>query len=299
MKKDQASSTAFTVAQGVLYTAKYSKHAHLVSEEVQQATVQILSASKQGQKRLRQLDTFLPRLVPFMEKLTLPGITLHYVLRKRYIENCVLQAIQDGAKQVIVLGAGFDTLAFRFSKQYPHVNFVEIDHPATHAVKREALTSYAEEHKNLCFIPVDFTTQRLEDVLRDSPLVIPELPTVVIVEGVLMYLSAAQVKHLFTSMPSFLHAGQRVVFTAARPAAPGPATYGPLLQLYLNIKKEPLEWTCESSNMAEFIQEVGFDLKQLAGTQEFKKAFLPADDQGILNEVEYIAVAEQGWQTSN
>ena len=81
MKKDQASSTAFTVAQGVLYTAMYSRHAHLVSEDVKAATVQILSGSDQGRKRLRQLNSIIPRFVPFLERLTLPGITLHYVLK--------------------------------------------------------------------------------------------------------------------------------------------------------------------------------------------------------------------------
>lgn len=296
MKKDQASSTAFTVAQGVLYIAGHSKQAHLVSEEMKTATVQILSSSEQGQKRLRQLNSYITRFVPLLEKLTLPGITLHYVLRKRYIENCAQQAIQDGAKQVIVLGAGFDTLAFRFSKQYPNVNFVEVDHPATHGVKRQALEAQEEKRNNLHFIPVDFTTQRLEDVLSKSPLVKPELPTLVIVEGVLMYLTTDQVQHLFASLPMFLHAGRRVVFTAVKP---GSTTYGPLLKLYLKIKKEPLKWACETHQMEAFLQEVDYELRMLAGLSEFKKAFLSADYQGMLNDVEYIAIAEQGWPPSN
>ena len=33
-----------------------------------------------------------------------------------------------GAKQVVILGAGFDTLALRLSEQFPSVKFIEVDH---------------------------------------------------------------------------------------------------------------------------------------------------------------------------
>jgi len=300
VKKHQASSTAFTVLQGVVYIAGHPQHADLVSDEMQEASVQILSDSQEGRKRLGQLNSWFFRpLIPLLEKLMMPGITLHYVLRKRFIENYVLKSIQEGATQVINLGAGFDTVAFRLSKQYPNVNFIEVDHPATHEVKQQALQGSATKSKNLHFVPVDFTTQRLEDVLKHSPLVQPNSPTLIIVEGVLMYLTKPQVQHLFESLSLFLHAGRRVIFTAVKPAAQSSNSYGPLLKVYLKIKKEPLKWTCEKEKLEEFLQAVHYDLRQLAGAQEFKNHFLPSDYKGFIHDGEYIAVSEQGWHSSN
>ena len=299
MKKNQASSTAYTVLQGILYTADLPQHAGLVSDEMKAICTEILSASPAGQKRLRQLKIKPFRsLVPFMEKMTLPGITLHYVLRKRFIEEYVLKSIREGATQVINLGAGFDTIAYRLSKQYPQVNFVEVDHPATHAAKREALQASAGGRENLHFIPVDFTTQRLEDVLKESPQVKADAPTLIIVEGVLMYLNKPQVEHLFKSLPMFLKAGKRVIFSAVQPASDNHNSFGPLMKVYLKIKKEPLKWTCRKKEMAAFVNSVNCELIQLAGGQEFKQLFLPAAYRGRIHEAEYIAVAEQGWSSS-
>ena len=280
----------------MLYIANHSPQAKLVSDEVKEASIQILSASAEGRKRLRQLDSRLYRaFIPLMEWLIIPGITLHYVLRKRFIEHVVLESIKDGATQVINLGAGFDTAAYRLSRRFPQVNFVEVDHPATHAVKRDALAESTGERQNLHFIPVDFTTQRLEDVLDSSPVVSPDARTVVIVEGVLMYLEEPQVEHLFRSLPKFLHAGKRVVFTAIRPASPGTRLYGPLMNIYLKFKEEPLNWLCKKSDLPAFLKAVEYSVSELAGSQEFKKRFLPADFEGFLHDAEYVAVADQNW----
>ncbi len=79
MKQDKASSTALTVLQGVLYTAQTPQYANLVSEEMQDACMRILSASPEGRKRLRLLQNrWLTMAVPFLEWLMLPGISLHY-----------------------------------------------------------------------------------------------------------------------------------------------------------------------------------------------------------------------------
>ena len=137
---------------------------------------------------MRQLDSWwFPPLVPVMERLMIPGITLHYVLRKRYIEDYTLKMLYAGCTQVLNLGAGFDTLAYRLAKRYPDVDFIEVDHPATHQVKTQTLMTLEETYENLHFLPVDFTTQRTEDVLKQSSRVASGTPTLCILEGVLMY----------------------------------------------------------------------------------------------------------------
>ena len=296
MKKHQASSTAYTVIQGVLYIAQHPAYSNLVSDDVKNVCLKILSDSKEGRKRLRQLDNwwFKP-LIPIIERLMTPGIMLHYVLRKRYIEDYTLQSLHDGGKQVLNLGAGFDTLAYRLAKRHSNVNFVEFDYPATQQVKTHALMTTGDKWKNLHFLPIDFTTQLIEDVLKQSSYVSCETQTLCILEGVLMYLNEIQVKQLFESLSQVFHAGIRVIFTAAEPASKSTYSYGPLLKMYLNLKGEALNWVYEKDKVDGFLYSLGYVLQKLAGSQEFKHRYLGSDYAGILNEGEYIAVADNCW----
>jgi Leucine carboxyl methyltransferase len=60
------------------------------------------------------------------------------LLRKCYIENQVRRLLPS-VKQVLVLGAGYDTLAHRLAREFPNLIFCEVDHPATSKVKLRAL----------------------------------------------------------------------------------------------------------------------------------------------------------------
>src|SRR5690606_8942097 len=57
------------------------------------------------------------RLLFAIERLSLPGIFLHYLVRKRRIASLTAEAIQGGCRQLVVLGAGLDTLAWRQTRE--------------------------------------------------------------------------------------------------------------------------------------------------------------------------------------
>jgi len=138
MKDDIVSSTAFTVAQGILLVSRKRKINSLVSDLEKRFYIEILKSSNGGRKKLKQVQNPVFRfLVPFIERLMIPGLTIHYVLRKKAIEKFTRSALKNGAQQIINLGAGFDSLAYRLAIEYPEVNSIEIDHPATHQVKKE------------------------------------------------------------------------------------------------------------------------------------------------------------------
>ena len=63
----------------------------------------MLAGSAQGTKYLWQIDTpWFRVLLQLMERSLLPGISLHYVMRKRFIEDCVRQSIDEGVRQIVV-----------------------------------------------------------------------------------------------------------------------------------------------------------------------------------------------------
>ena len=86
-------------------------------------------------------------------------------VRHRFAEDALARAVQSGVEQVVVLGAGLDTWAYR-SELADSVRIFEVDHPATQAWKRQRLDDAAIPLPNsLTFAPVDFQQHSLGDGL--------------------------------------------------------------------------------------------------------------------------------------
>jgi methyltransferase (TIGR00027 family) len=96
-----------------------------------------------------------------------PYLRAFFVMRSRFAEDALAAAVADGVRQYIVLGAGFDTFAYR--NPFPELRVFEVDHPDTQAIKRQRLAHGAIEiPASLTFVPIDFTTTKLDDALRGA-----------------------------------------------------------------------------------------------------------------------------------
>lgn len=146
-------------------------------------------------------------------------------IRKVYIEEVVRKFIhqrqqqrkpsQDGQPQrcqVVVLGAGYDTLTMRLATEYPQVEFWEIDHPATAAVKQKALRNLGFA-PNIHLLSVDLAQTGFANYMRDSVDAFdPSAFTIVVMEGLTMYLSEETVRNLFADVARVSSPQSQVVF---------------------------------------------------------------------------------------
>ena len=86
------------------------------------------------------------------------------VVRSRYAEDELANAVARGVRQYVVLGAGLDTFAWR--NPFADVRVFEVDFPATQHWKRQRLANVGMgEPASLTFAPVDFESQTLADGL--------------------------------------------------------------------------------------------------------------------------------------
>lgn len=90
----------------------------------------------------------------------------YIAVRTRFFDDAVLQAIADGVRQVVILGAGYDARALRF--RTPGVAFFEVDYPATQADKRERLATIGASTDGIVFVAADFTEPGLPIALAGS-----------------------------------------------------------------------------------------------------------------------------------
>jgi len=87
--------------------------------------------------------------------------------RSRYAEDRLAEAVADGARQYVILGAGLDTFAWR--NPFAGLNVFEVDFPATQEWKKELLARAGLAlPPNLTFVPLDFEHRTLADGLAEA-----------------------------------------------------------------------------------------------------------------------------------
>ena len=112
--------------------------------------------------------------------------------------DAVVERRLGGAGQLVVLGAGFDTRAFRLPTG-SRVRVHEVDLPATQAVKRAALQAAGVDAGHVTFVPADLTRDDWGKALRDAGFD-ASLPALFLWEGVIMYLDPDAVARTFRAV---------------------------------------------------------------------------------------------------
>ena len=125
MQHEHASRTALLIAASLVLLHHDAKRSRLVSKTAVDLCAHVLeddsSQTRLFLKIVRQ-PWFRP-VAKLVERITIPGILLHYVLRKKCISELARSALTNGATQVVIVGAGFDPLSPELRREFPTANF--------------------------------------------------------------------------------------------------------------------------------------------------------------------------------
>jgi methyltransferase (TIGR00027 family) len=192
----------------------------------------------------------------------LPGQFEAFAHRKAFCERQVRDGIGAGATQVIVLGAGYDTMGWRLAPEFPGANFFEIDHPATARLKDRGIDAMGRR-KNLCLIAEDIGKRELVDVLKTNNSWDRSARTIIVAEGLVMYLAPEAVRDLFCQCALVVGAGSRIAFTYIPTGADGRPDAGRWTGLMLWLQKavgEPWIWSIRPDALGLFLKETGWTI---------------------------------------
>src|ERR1039457_1740902 len=192
--------------------------------------------------------------------LAVVGFAWLMLLRTRFIDDALERAIKNGATQVVILGAGFDTRAYRFQELLKDCKVFEVDAAPTQEYKRRRVAMVLPDlPQNLIHVKVDFAKDDLGNALRTAGLKQNE-KTFYIWEGVTMYLPDESVRKTLQTLASLSVPGSSVVLDYVNslgielgkftPQGAGglPASWG-----------EPWIFGVPGANGSEFFHELGFD----------------------------------------
>ncbi len=271
MKADCASSTALLIARGVLLAEATPSLRPLLVDDSAVLTRRLLNAAEPARWFDFALRNRWVRAAIFAtERVLLPGILLHWLARKRWIDALAQEALAAGCRQVVVLGAGLDTLAWRL----PAEVCFELDHPATQAIKRRA---FGGRNGAPVLVAADLLHASPTALLRSQPRFDVRRPTLFVAEGLLMYLPPARVAELFRELATLVPPGSRFLFTfmETRPGQPLAFHTGRrAIDWWLRLRGEPFCWGLASAAVDAFAAEHGWELASISSPDDLRRRFL-------------------------
>ena len=192
------------------------------------------------------------------------GMRAFLCARSRFAEDALVQAVNHGVRQYVVLGAGLDTYGARSTMPecsiHPALRIFEVDHPATQAWKRACLEqSGVPVPETVTFVPVDFEREDMMERLAASGFD-AGAPTFCSWLGVVQYLTREAAVGTLRALGA-LPAGSGVAFdySVARESLSPPlqAAYDWLAERVARAG-EPFRLGFDPVELRELLRECGF-----------------------------------------
>jgi methyltransferase (TIGR00027 family) len=281
MHKNKPSMTAYKVGVNIISLGSKPGMEKILPAGIVEATEKMLVAAGAASKTVVRIarSQWAVSLYEWFDWM-MPGQFEAFAHRKAFCEHQVRELIRAGATQVMVLGAGYDTLGWRLAPEFPGVDFFEIDHPATAVPKARGIEAMGRSD-NIHLIVEDLGQRKMVDVLDAHGKWEKSAATVIVSEGLLQYLPAEAVRDLFLQAASITGPGSRIVFTYTATGADGLPDAGKWSGLVLWIMKssrEPWLSSIRPEELADFLTETGW-------------TYLPEIEGAGKHGVEYFAVA--------
>jgi methyltransferase (TIGR00027 family) len=212
-------------------------------------------------------------------------------LRVSAVDVALRTAVAEGARQIVLLGAGFDTRAFRLPALIG-VDAFEVDHPATQAAKRARSSQMRPLTKSLTFVPVDFERDALAATLTRAGLRVDE-PVVWVWEGVVMYLTDQALRRTLDDIARCSRPGSVLI---ANYHLPQPSGFDPeqfFRWILLPLWGEPQVGKRTREAMAAEVTRVGFDVASDTGPGDWARSVGACEPAGRVANVMRLLVARR------
>jgi methyltransferase (TIGR00027 family) len=175
--------------------------------------------------------------------------------RTMFFDEAVREAIRDGIRQVVIVGAGYDARAWRL--QEPGVRFFEIDHPATQRDKQRR----APARGDVTYVAADLRDDGVATRLHDAGMSADQ-PSIFIAEGLTMYLTARETERMFAELAAVAPAESRLAanFTGAGggSVAPVSSTVAKVIRARFRMSGETMHHWATRDDVANLLAAAGW-----------------------------------------
>jgi methyltransferase (TIGR00027 family) len=209
-----------------------------------------------------------------------PGARTSGIARTRLIDDWIEQAAR-GIDQVVLLGAGFDTRAWRLDA-LASARIFEVDHPNTATVKQERLRSAHADLKKVTFVKVDFEVDDFDQSLRAAGFDAARR-AIVVWEGVSQYLTGEAVCGVMRWVGR-LAPGSRFIFTYVHEGVlNGSVAFVGADNVIAKVdgSGEPWRFGLLPEQLPAFLRERGLSLLSDLGADEYRARVMGAESRDM------------------
>ncbi|MBF0507818.1 MAG: class I SAM-dependent methyltransferase [Deltaproteobacteria bacterium] len=204
--------------------------------------------------------------------------------RARFAEDSLETAIDRGIRQYVLLGAGLDTFALRRADLLDKIQVIEVDHPATQALKRQRLSAMGHlAPPSLEFIAVDFSQENLPQALSRSSFDF-ETPAFFSWLGVTYYLERENLFQVLHSLSETAAPHSRVVFDYMDTEAFDPDMATPRVKDLRNkvrLLGEPMKTGLDPRTLEKDLRQAGWKLLQNLAPNDIEKIYFQEGPEGF------------------
>jgi methyltransferase (TIGR00027 family) len=227
----------------------------------------------------------------------MPGILGAILCRTRYIDDVLRRSLEKGIEQVVILGAGFDSRAYRIAGM-DRVQVFEVDLPGSRVRKQRRLeTVLGAVPENVVLVGIYFDRDDLGSVLNAAGFQAGRR-TLFIWEGVTQYITAKAVHDTLAFVSRVSSSGSGIVFTYVRQGiidgTDRPEWFGSLLSFARRVGS-PFVFGLDPDGLAPYLAERGLTLVDDVGAAAYRKRYLePLGRELRVFDGERVAFAEVG-----
>ena len=230
------------------------------------------------------------RIVPLIIQKIAPGALSSGIARTKYIDDLLHEAVIQGVRQVVILGAGFDTRAERldFLKNIP---VIEIDHPDTARFKISVLEKAGTLKKNVIYCQIDFNKKALDGASIAGKINF-DAPTAVVWEGVTNYLNEESVDKIFAFLGHFSGQTYVILTYIDRAVIDDPDNFHGIgrLSKKLNEAQEGWSFGFRPAELSAYLKKFKLVLLEDLSAVEYRRRYMP-ERKSILTGYEFYRVA--------
>lgn len=204
-----------------------------------------------------------------------PGARTSGIARTRLIDDWVTAAVEGGARQVAILGAGFDSRAWRLPA-LARTRVFELDHPATSQEKHRRLVAAGFDPSRIVQCAIDFDRETLAGKLAYHGFD-RLVRTAVIWEGVTNYLTANAVDAVLLWVRS-LHPGSTLAFTYVHSRVLSDMkTFEGSERILAAVTNAGEAWTygLDPAELSAHLQSRGLSLTEDLGADDYRHRYWP------------------------
>jgi methyltransferase (TIGR00027 family) len=219
------------------------------------------------------------------------GALTFIVCRCRYFDDYLQQCLQAGTIQVVILGAGLDSRAYRGGLLSGGVKTFEVDHPATQASKLKRLKKVLTIIPTyVTYVPIDFNDETLDKLLACG--FDPSLKTLFIWEGVTQYLRPDAVDGTLSWVRAHAAPGSAIIFDY-QDMAELPQTQkrrGHIYALLSRFTGERRDFGIVHSQIEDFLMRRGFTHVVDVNAEQIRQLYCTGFNQGRTVATNYAVV---------